>query len=109
MYGIISKNPNAPYYENILFSYISLEKISSVRAFSPERSITIIFEDLCVAPESIQNRIIPFFTHKYHRNISSIYVTQRYYHTPIIIHKNISHLVVFNGGSSYQDIFKVIG
>ncbi|PKC00763.1 hypothetical protein RhiirA5_427720 [Rhizophagus irregularis] len=44
-----------------------------------------------------------------YRNISNIYVTQCYYHTPIIICKNILHLVVFNGGSSHQDISKVIG
>ncbi|PKB96638.1 hypothetical protein RhiirA5_385207, partial [Rhizophagus irregularis] len=45
MYGIISKDPKAPYYENIRFSYISPEKIPSVRAFSPERSTVIVFED----------------------------------------------------------------
>ena len=63
MYGIISKDLKAPYYENIRFSYISPEKIPNTRAFSPERSTAIIFEDLCVVPESIQNQIIPFFTH----------------------------------------------
>ncbi len=36
MYGIISKDLKAPYYENIRFSYISPEKISSTRAFSLE-------------------------------------------------------------------------
>ena len=36
MYGIILKDPKVPYYENIRFSYISSEKISSVRVFSPE-------------------------------------------------------------------------
>ena len=61
MYGIIASNPKAPYYENIRFRYISPEKIPSVKSFSPERSTVIIFEDLCVAPESIKNRIIPFF------------------------------------------------
>ena len=55
IYGIISKDPKAPYYENITFSYISLEKIPSIRAFLPERSTAIIFENLCVAPEFIQN------------------------------------------------------
>ena len=74
----------------------------------PERSTVIIFEDLCVAPESIQNRIIPFFTHGRHRNISPIYVTQKYHHVPIIIRENISHLVIFNSGSSYEDISKII-
>jgi hypothetical protein len=106
---MISRSPRAPFYEDISFKYIPPEKIPSTRAFSPERSTVIIFEDLCVASESIQNRIIPFFTHGRHRNISSIYVTQRYHHTPIIIRENISHLVVFNGGSSHQDISKVIG
>jgi hypothetical protein len=56
-------------------------------------------------------RIYTKSNHPYgrHRNISSIYVIQRYHHTPIIIRKNISHLVVFNGGSFYQDISKIIG
>ncbi|RHZ58186.1 hypothetical protein Glove_375g63 [Diversispora epigaea] len=39
-----ASDPRAPYYENIKFN-------------------------LCVAPESIQNRIIPFFTHGCHRNL----------------------------------------
>src|SRR6266542_610693 len=43
MYGIILKDPKAPYYENIRFNYISSEKIPSTRAFSPERSTAIIF------------------------------------------------------------------
>src|SRR3954470_12493259 len=42
MYSIISKDPKAPYYENIRFSYISPEKIPSVKSFSPERSTAII-------------------------------------------------------------------
>src|SRR6266540_1770148 len=60
IYDIISKDSKTPYYENITFSYILPEKIPSIRAFLPERSTAIIFEDLCVAPKSIQNRIIPF-------------------------------------------------
>ncbi|RHZ67238.1 hypothetical protein Glove_302g49 [Diversispora epigaea] len=66
IYGVIASDPKAPYYENIRFKYISPEKIPSVKSFSPERSTVIIFEDLCVAPETIQNRIIPFFTHGRH-------------------------------------------
>src|SRR5205814_769243 len=84
IYGIISKDSRAPYYEDISFSYISPEKILSTRAFSPEKSTAIIFEDLCLAPDHIQNRISQFFGNGRHRNISSIYVTQRYHHTPII-------------------------
>ncbi len=53
MYDIISKDPKVPYYKNIRFSYILPEKIPSIRAFSPERSIAIIFEDICITPKSI--------------------------------------------------------
>ena len=28
---------------------------------------------------------------------------------PVIIRENLSHLVIFNGGSSYQDVSKIIG
>jgi len=109
MYGVIASNPRALYYENIRFRYISPEKIPSVKSFSPERSTVIIFEDLCVASELIQNRIIPFFTHGHHRNISPIYVTQKYHHISVIIRENLSHLVIFNKVNSYQDVSKIIG
>src|SRR6266542_1805379 len=61
MYSIISKDLKASYYKNIQFSYISSEKILSVRAFSLKRSIAIIFEDVCLASEYIQNQIGQFF------------------------------------------------
>ncbi|CAG8820192.1 21032_t:CDS:2, partial [Cetraspora pellucida] len=109
IYGVIASDPKAPYYKNIRFKYISPKKIPSVKSFSPERSTVIIFEDLCVAPDTIQNRIILFFTHGCHRNISPIYVTQKYHHAPIIIRENLTHLVIFNGGSSYQDVSKIAG
>ncbi|PKK42126.1 hypothetical protein RhiirC2_804582 [Rhizophagus irregularis] len=62
-----------------------------------------------MAPEHIQNRIIPFFTYGRHQNISPCYVTQKYHHVPMIIHKNISFLVIYNAGSNFQDISKIIG
>src|SRR6266542_4379910 len=60
MYGIISKDLKVLYYENIRFSYILPEKIPSVRAFSPEQSTAIIFEDVCLAPEYIQIKLANF-------------------------------------------------
>src|SRR5256885_3438379 len=108
MYGIISKDPKVPYYENIRFSYISPEKIPSVRAFSPERSTAIIFEDVCLAPEYIQNQIGQFFGNGRHRNISCVYVAQKYHKIPTFIRENASHLVIFNSGSSHEDISKII-
>ena len=64
---------------------------------------------MCRSRVNTKNRIIPFFTHGRHRNISPIYVTQKYHKVPIIIRENLSHLVIFNGGSSYQDVSKIIG
>jgi Poxvirus A32 protein len=107
MYGIISKDPKAPYYENIRFSYISPEKIPSVRAFSPERSTAIVFEDVCLAPEYIQNQIGQFFGNGRHRNISCVYVAQKYHKINTFMRENASHLVIFNSGS-YEDVSKII-
>jgi hypothetical protein len=109
IYNKISKDPKAPFYEDISFRYIPPESIPSTRAFSPERSTLIIFEDLCLAPEHIQNRISQFFGNGRHRNISSIYVTQKYHKVPTFIRENISHLVIYNGGGSQQDVSKIVG
>ena len=108
MYGIISKNPKAPYYENIRFIYISPEKIPSVKAFSPERSTAIVFENLCLASEHIQNRIGQFFGNGRHRNISCVYVAQKYHKITTFIRENANYLVLFNSGSSYEDVSKII-
>src|SRR5438034_6565280 len=98
IYNMISKDPRAPYYENISFSYIPPEKIPSTRAFSPKRSTLIIFEDVCLAPEHIQNRIGQFFGNGRHRNISCVYVTQKYHKLDTFTRENTTHLVVFNSG-----------
>jgi hypothetical protein len=97
MYGVIASDPRALYYEIIRFKYISPEKIPNVKLFLSERSTVIIFEDLCIAPKSIQNQIIPFFIYRRYQNISPIYKIQKYYHILIIIHENLSHLVIYNG------------
>ncbi|CAG8817438.1 7057_t:CDS:2, partial [Cetraspora pellucida] len=81
MYGIIASNPRASYYENIRFSYISPEKIPSVKSFSPKRST----------------------------NILPIFIMQKYHHVPMIIHENLSHILMFNSSSSSQDVSKIVG
>src|SRR5581483_2298894 len=101
-------DPRAPYYEDISFSYISPEKISSIRVFSPERSKVFIFEDVCLASEHIQNQIGQFFGNGHHQNISCVYVMQKYHRIDIFIHKNLTHLVLFNSSNSIQDVFKII-
>uniref|UniRef100_U9UP12 Uncharacterized protein n=1 Tax=Rhizophagus irregularis (strain DAOM 181602 / DAOM 197198 / MUCL 43194) TaxID=747089 RepID=U9UP12_RHIID len=108
IYNMILKDPRAPYYEDISFSYILFEKIPSTKVFSPKRSTLIIFEDVCLAPENIQNRIGQFFGNGRHQNISCVYVMQKYHKFNTFTRENTTHLVVFNSGSSHEDISKII-
>jgi hypothetical protein len=108
IYKMISRDPRAPFYEDISFRYIPPEKIPSTRAFSPERSIVIIFKDLYLAPEHIQNQIVQFFGNGRHRNISCIFIMQKYHKISTFKRENASQLVVFNSGSSHEDISKII-
>src|SRR3954465_8621914 len=57
IYNMISKDSKVPFYEDISFRYISPKRIPSTRAFSPERSTVIIFENLCLVPKYMQNQI----------------------------------------------------
>ncbi|GES87034.1 hypothetical protein GLOIN_2v1816266 [Rhizophagus clarus] len=107
IYNMILKDPKAPFYENISFRYIPPEKIPSIRAFLPERSTLIIFKDLCLVLTYIQNQISQFFRNGRHQYISNIYFTQKYYKVPTFIRENISYLVMYNGGDSQQDVFKI--
>ncbi|PKY61857.1 hypothetical protein RhiirA4_487421 [Rhizophagus irregularis] len=85
IYNMISKDPKAHFYEDISFRYIPPERIPSTRAFLPERNTLIIFEDLCLAPEHIQNQISQFFGNGRHQNIS----------------------IMYNGDGSQQDVSKI--
>ncbi|CAG8723874.1 7874_t:CDS:2 [Cetraspora pellucida] len=71
MYRVIAGNSKAPYYKNIRFKYISPEKISSVKSFSPERSTVIIFEDLCVAPKGSSYQDVSKIIGRYTDNVKN--------------------------------------
>ena len=43
-----------------------------------------------------------------HNNISPIYVTQKFQCVPKIIRENVTHLCLFNGGSSTEDISRIV-
>ena len=67
-----------------------------------------MFEDLCAEPKKVQERIIPYFISGRHQNISPIYVSQKYTQTPKIIRENISHLCLFRGSGSRDDISRIV-
>jgi len=56
----------------------------------------------------VQERIIPYFISGRHQNISPIYVSQKYTQTPKIIRENISHLALFRGSGSRDDIHRIV-
>jgi len=98
-----------PYYEDVTFTAITPDKIPDLKQFkNPKRRTVIIFEDLCAEPKSIQDRIIPFFNRGRHSNISAIYITHKFTQVPKIIREGITHLVLFNGGGSTEDIARII-
>jgi len=68
----------------------------------------IIFEDVCLASEYIQNQIGQFFRNRQHQNILYIYIVQKYHKINTFIRENANFLVLFNSGSSYEDVSKII-
>ncbi|RHZ80867.1 hypothetical protein Glove_131g70 [Diversispora epigaea] len=96
------------YRENVTFKTIASDKIPDLTKFSPDRSTVVVFENLCVEPKKVQERIIPYFISGRHQNISPIYISQKYTQTPKIIRKNILHLVLFRGSKSRDDICRIV-
>jgi hypothetical protein len=104
----IFTNSLKPYQEDVIFKRITPDKIPDITKFSPDRSTVVVFEDLCAESNQIQERIVPYFISGRHQNISPIYVTQKYQAVPKIIRENISHLVMFRGSGSRDDIQRVV-
>ena len=91
-------------YEDVTFKSYSPEEIPDILEFTSDRSTVVVFEDLVNEPKRIQNQIAPYFTSGRHVNISSVYVTQRFYATPKIIRENLSHITLHKGGASLKDV-----
>ncbi|CAB4435832.1 unnamed protein product [Rhizophagus irregularis] len=106
-YKLFAEAPE-PYQENITFRAIKADSIPDVTKFFPDRNTVVVFEDLCAESKKIQDRIIPYFISGRHQGISSIYVSQKYTQTPKIIRENVSHLALFRGAGSRDDIARIV-
>ncbi|RIB09519.1 hypothetical protein C2G38_2208733 [Gigaspora rosea] len=97
-----------PDRENVTFRALKADAIPDVTKFSPDRNMVVVFEDLCSESKKIQDRIVPYFISGRHQGVSSIYVSQKYTQTSKIIRENISHLALFRGLGSRDDISRVV-
>ena len=107
-YNEISKDPDSEFYEDVSFKVLPYDDIPDPETFDPSRSTVVIFEDLMHEPKKIQDKIAQYFTHGRHRNISPIYVTQRFFAVPKTIRDNVTYISLHRGGGNLSDIKNII-
>ncbi|CAB4441470.1 unnamed protein product [Rhizophagus irregularis] len=94
--------------EEIPFTAVTHSEIPNVENFDPTQATVVIFEDLMDAPKKIQDLITGFFTHGRHKNISCIYVAQRFFAIPKAIRENVNYISLHGGHGSLTDTKRII-
>ncbi|RHZ75452.1 hypothetical protein Glove_213g66 [Diversispora epigaea] len=94
--------------EDVSFKALSANEIPDIFEFDPARFTIVIFEDLVNASKKIQKQIADYFTNSQHRNISSVYISQRFFAIIKIIRENINYISLHRGGGSLLDIKRII-
>ncbi|GET04399.1 hypothetical protein GLOIN_2v1790551 [Rhizophagus clarus] len=94
--------------ESVAFEVISYHQMLDIEDFDPKIATVVIFKDLMDVPKNIQEKITGYFTHGRHRNISAIYVVQRFYTIPKAIRENINYISLHGGHGSLNDTKRII-
>ncbi|GET51579.1 hypothetical protein GLOIN_2v1874888 [Rhizophagus irregularis DAOM 181602=DAOM 197198] len=94
--------------EEIPFTAVSHSEIPNVKDFNSTQATVVIFEDLMDAPKKTQDLITGFFTHGRHKNISCIYVAQRFFTIPKAIRENVNYISLYGGHGSLTDTKRII-
>lgn len=94
--------------EDVSFKVLSPSEIPNIDEFNPERSTLVVFDDLMHESKKIQEQIAKYFTHGRHRNISPIYIAQRFFSIYKTIRDNATYIVLHRGGGNLYDIKNII-
>lgn len=96
------------FYEDVSFKALPYSEIPDPDEFDPIRSTVVVFEDLMHESKKIQDKIAQYFTHGRHRNISPIYVAQRFFAIPKTIRDNLTYISLHRGGGNLYDIKNIL-
>jgi len=94
--------------EDVSFKALPPSEIPDPEEFDPSRSTIAVFEDLMHESKKIQEQIAKYFTHGHHRNISPIYISQRFFAIDKTIRDNASYISLHRGGGNLYDIKNII-
>jgi hypothetical protein len=94
--------------QNLSFTAVPHTDIPEVDYFDSDIAILVIFEDLMDLPNKVQDRITGYFTHGRHKNISCIYVAQRFFAISKAIWKNVNYISLHGGHGSLTNTKRII-
>jgi hypothetical protein len=94
--------------EDVSFKAFPATEIPDIEDFDSSRATVVIFEDLMNVSNKIQKCIADYFSSGRHSNISSIYVSQRYFLTHKTIRENVNYTSLHRGAGSLSDIKRIV-
>ena len=94
--------------KEIPFTAVTHSEIPEINSFDSSQATVVIFEDLMDAPKKTQDLITGYFTHGRHKNISCIYVAQRFFAIPKAIRENVNYISLHGDHGSFTDTKRII-